>query len=298
MMLAAAGARIVYLNGQAPYMQSGLPVKSQLDTVPDGNISIVGNTLIVNEDLRRRFDYYLAGIDERPLAQLVTEIELDLESNLPVLAAIQAKHILHQYINFKRALSALKQDPLYQGRDVETIRRRQLAIHTLRAQFFDTDNDKALFGWEDTYNDDALARYTIAQDKMLTVQEKQRKLAELDAQAAPDIITLRQKPISYLALAKTVKQARMRGASDEVVFKIRAANAGEDVAIRLAVLDQKENAWHSRIVDFKREKLKILSDRRLNELERETAVKNLREAHFNEKEQKRLPTYESRFPRP
>jgi lipase chaperone LimK len=268
------------------------PVKSQLGTVADGSVSAIGDKLVVNDGLRRRFDYYLAGIDERTLPQLVAEIESDLDTHLPSDAAVQAKHILHQYLDLKLALSALKKDPHYQGRDVETARRRQLAVRALRLQFFDAATNKALFGWQDAYDDYALTRLTITQDKTLLTQEKQLKLAELDAHTAPDIIALRQKPVSYLALAKSVKEARANGANDEAVFQMRVDNVGRDVAKRLAALDHKDEAWQRRIADFKKAKSAILANTSIDNANRQAAIKALREALFSVAEQKRLPAYE------
>lgn len=75
---------------------------------PDGQFSLAGDHLQLDGRLLEFFDYYLAALGERNLPEIRRQIELD--NNLPSLAAAKAKKILGQYLAYRAALADIDQN--------------------------------------------------------------------------------------------------------------------------------------------------------------------------------------------
>lgn len=268
------------------------PAASQAGTEVDGRAQGSGERLRIDAELRRLFDYHLSSQGERSLDAIIALVERDLDARLAPAAAAEAKRLFRRYLDFKRALIALDADPALKGDAPATARARLDAMRKLRRQFFSGEEDQALFGWEDRYDDDALARMQLQQDGSLDVKEKQRRLAELDAALPPEMLAARQQPVQFLALDQSVQAARAAGADDAAVFRMRAANVGEAAATRLAALDRDEAVWRGRIEQYRQSLAAIHADAALDETARAAAVERLQAAGFSAEERLRLKAYE------
>ena len=68
-------------------------------TRPDGNVTVAaGDALVVDAELGHLFDYYLAGLGEKPLAAIRSQIELELDRRLAPAPAREAKRLLGAYL--------------------------------------------------------------------------------------------------------------------------------------------------------------------------------------------------------
>ncbi|QNM96498.1 lipase secretion chaperone [Chitinimonas koreensis] len=271
---------------------SPAPAASQVGTEVDGGAQGRGERLLIDAELRRLFDYHLSSQGERSLDAIIALVERDLDARLSPAAAAEAKRLFRRYLDFKRALIALDADPALKGDAPATARARLDAMRKLRRQFFSADEDQALFGWEDRYDDDALARIQLQQDGTLDAREKQRRLAELDAALPPEMLAARQQPVQFIALDQSVQAARAAGADDAAVFRMRAANVGEAAAARLAALDRDEAAWRGRIEQYRQSLAAIRADAALDETARTAAIERLQAAGFSAEERLRLKAYE------
>lgn len=259
-------------------------VRSLEGTHPDGDIKVTdGDALIADAELVRMFDYYLGAIGEKPLDAIRHEIELELGKRLKPRAATEGKRLLARYIEYKQALVELEKNPQVTGPSLDAMRNRISMMQQLRARFFSAEESKGMFGFEDAYNEDALARLEINQNKALTNAQKQEKFAALDAALPPQLREAREAPLKIIKLQESAEKLRMQGASEDDIYRMRAAALSPEAAARMAEVDQEDAAWKKRIAAYLAERSK------LNDA---VALSELRNRMFTPQEQRRLPAYE------
>ncbi|SFV04840.1 lipase secretion chaperone [Pseudoduganella namucuonensis] len=261
-------------------------VKSMEGTRPDGDIKLnPADQLVVDAELGYLFDYYLAGLGERDLAEIRAEIERELDRRLKPGAAVAAKRLLSSYLEYKRALVDLERT-VKAGKDiVQAARARREAVMELRKRYFSPQEIAGLFGATDAYDADALARMEVTQDKKLSEAERKEKLARLDAKLTPAQRAERDAPVALMKLEDTVRQARAKGAGDNEIYRMRAEALSPEAAARLADVDREEAQWRTRIAAYQAERKQLLGAG-------EPALQQLRDARFTPMEQKRLGAYE------
>lgn len=212
------------------------------------------------------------------------QIERELDRTLRPPAAAAAKRVLARYFAYKQALGALEAKQGLAGMDAASLQRRLAALATLRARFFSRQEIAAVFSREDAANQEALTRLRIREDVSLTPQQKQARLAALEASLPPAERAAREAPLKIGRMQEEVERMRAAGADDDAIFRLRADTFGADAAGRLAEVDREEAAWKQRIAAY-------LAQRR--GLQDEAAVAALRSRMFSEDEQRRLAVYES-----
>ncbi len=262
-------------------------VRSMEGTRPDGDIrQSAEGALVVDAELGHLFDYYLAGLGEKDLGAIRAEIERELDRRLKPLAAGQAKQLLGRYLDYKRALVGAEQSLKNAPGDMAGMARARLvAKQKLRAQYFSASESAGLFGFSDAYDLDALTRLEISLDPALNAQQRAEKLAAQDRSISPALREERDAPSRILKTEEAVLQMRARGASDDDVYRLRAAAFSTEGASRLAELDRDEAAWKGRIQAY-------LGERAAIPAASASALQQLRDKHFNADEQRRLPAYE------
>lgn len=284
----------------APTMVQAGPAASTADastqarslqgTVADGNLMASTGTLPYAE-LRRLFDYYLSTQGEQSLAEITQQIQRELQQRLAPSAVPGARRVLELYLAYKGALVELESKPDLSGNAVQAIRRRLEALHDLRARYFTETEAQGLFGHEDAYDRDAVARLEINQDASLTAAQKQQRLAALDA-AMPQALRAERDAVHVVTQVEQRAQAmRAQGASDDEVYRMRAQAFDTQAAARLAEVDREEAAWAVRIAHYRQERARVQQSVSAAS-EREQALAQLRQSLFNEAERPRLVAYE------
>lgn len=93
---------------------------------------------------------------------------------------------------------------------------------------------------------------------------------------------------------QSVHTLRAQGASDDDIYRTRAAALSAEAAARLADRERAETAWNSRITAYLAERDKLL-DRQgyVSGMDRTPALQRLRDTHFTFEEQAQLAAYES-----
>ena len=266
-------------------------VKSMEGTTPDGKLTVADNGVVADAELRHMFDYYLGAIGEKNLAQIRAEIELQLTHQLPPAALPSARQLLDRYIAYKTALLDLEKNPPQQS-DTNPLRARLVAMRQVRERFFSTKEISGMWGAEDAYDDDAVARWEIVQDPHLSAEEKRARLAKLDANMAPALRAEREAPLKVAMEEDKAKQMRAAGSSEDDIYRMRASTFSPEAAARMAAVDQENMQWKSRINDYLDQRNKVMGDTTLTDADRQAAVQQLRDARFTALEQKRLGAYE------
>lgn len=269
-------------------------VRSLEGTRSDGDLKVAADdNLVVDAELGRMFDYYLSALGEKSLDAIRVEAERELDRKLKPNAAKQAKRLLAQYLDYKRALIDVEKDQKLTGTTAAIVKSRLLAMQKVRAQFFTPQEAQALFGFNDAYDMDAVARMEVADDKNLTDAQRKEKLAAIDAAMSPQLREEREAPLRIVKAEEEVKTMRARGASEQDIYQFRATTFSPDAAARLAEVDKEEAQWKERISNYLNERNKIDSDMAQQpENLRLAALQQLRLARFNSEEQSRLVAYE------
>ena len=260
-------------------------VRSMEGTRPDGAVTENdAGLLVIDAELGHLFDYYLAGLGEKDLGAIRSEIERELDRRLKSGPASQAKRLLGSYLAYKGALAALEPGLKGDGGLVKSARARMEAMHKLRMRFFTPAEISGLFGFSDAYDRDALARIEISTDPALTAPQRAQKLAALEARLSPAMREEREAPTRVIRTEESVRAMRAQGASDDEVYRLRAAAFSTEGANRLAELDREEAAWNGRIKLYLAERAGLAAGAE--------GVQQLRDKYFNLEEQRRLGAYE------
>ncbi|WP_156401520.1 lipase secretion chaperone [Duganella sp. Root1480D1] len=273
----------------APAPVTALPfVPSMAGTQPDGRlVAAEGGALNVDAELRHLFDYYLSALGEAQLPAIRAGIEKELERRLKPAAAAEAKRLLGQYLAYKRALAEAERSqgaPASSASFSAAARSRLLAMQELRKRYFSAAEAAGLFGDTDARDQDAIARLALMDDKNLTPAQRLQRMAELDRNLPPALREERSAPLRVLSVEQQVSAARGSGASDDDVFRLRAAAFDPQAASRLALLDQEQAAWLRRVAAYRSASAGLS--------EYQAAVQQLRDNLFTSSEQKRLGAYE------
>ncbi|MCU6434753.1 lipase chaperone [Undibacterium sp. Jales W-56] len=275
-------------------------VRSMEGTLPDGQVQQTdADTLIVDNALRRLFDYYLAAIGEKSLNEIRTEIEKELDGKLSKNAAIQAKNLLGRYLDYKRELAEIEKKPLpssgaqEQNPATAAIKARLTIMQQTRQRYFSEKENQAFFAFDDAYDSDAIARLEISDDKRLNEAQKQQRLQALDAAMPAGLRAEKEAPYQVLRLEENVAKMRAQGASDDQIYRMRAAATTPEAAARLADLDREDAQWKTRIANYLTQRSRVLSDTaNRSTAEQIAALQQIRNQMFDANEQKRLAAYE------
>ncbi len=282
--------------------RDGSLAQSHEGTAPDGDLALWGKggtTLsqlaqagLPYAELRRLFDYFLSAWGEQDLPAIVARIHEELARQLQGPPLQGARALLDKYLQYKRALIDLDAKPQYAGQGAGAIRERFGAMMALRARIFTPQEDAGMFGFDDAYDRDALARLEIHQDQGLSAEEKRQRLAVLDAALPVALREERDAPRRVVMVEERVAQMRSQGATEAEVFAVRAKAFDQDAAVRLAALDREEQAWAQRIRDYLGERQRVLAGVSQGQ-EREAALAQLQQSRFSPEEIPRLVAYDT-----
>lgn len=297
-VLLAAAAYLILRPAEAPPAATGQDanmfgfVRSLEGTRPDGDLKVAdGDQLVVDAELGRMFDYYLSALGEKSLEAIRAEAERELDRKLGKKAAQEAKRLLGRYLDYKRALVDVEKNQQAGGSTAAVLKARLQAMQKVRAQFFSAKEAEGLFGFNDMLDQDAIARLEVTENTQLTPEQKQQKMAAIDAAMPPQLREEKEAPLRIARVEDDVKKMRAQGASEQDIYQFRAKAFSPEAAARLAEVDQEEAQWKGRIAAYQAQRQQILAGTQ-SDAEKMAALTQLREAQFNEQERSRLAAYE------
>ena len=265
-------------------------VRSMEGTRPDGAAKTdSADRLLVDAELGYLFDYYLAGLGERDLLAVRTEIERELDRRLRPAPAAEARQLLASYLAYKRALADAESRLPSTADMAAGARARLAAMQQLRPQYFTPQQIAGLFGGADAQAADTIARLELAADRSLSETERKARTAALDGQLPPALREQRAAPARVLRLEESVQQLRAQGAGDNEIYRLRSAALSPEAASRLAEVDRENADWQRRIALYQAARRQLAAATAGASPERAQA---LRDAYFKPEEQRRLGAYE------
>lgn len=299
-------------QGATPWDNEVLPYQTRVAPLPESlRGTRLDHPLAVDEqghlrisnDIRMVFDFFLAAVHEEDVETILQRIEEYLEYQLDEPALSEAKTMLGNYIAMKEALfvyeeeqSARLQAAVADGSLKEqslTLLEAQLsARNALRAEHLGAEVHEAFFADEEAYDAYTLARMKVMRDTQLNEAEKQRALAEIDAQAPRELVESRRETQIIDELQHQEIALKESGASQQEIRQLRAEMFGVEAAERFDQLDQERAAWQQRLDAFINARRAILANQGLTEKDRAREIDRLRQERFDEREQIRVRVYE------
>ncbi|MBU2295988.1 MAG: lipase secretion chaperone [Gammaproteobacteria bacterium] len=246
--------------------------------------------LLISEDIRRIFDYFLAAAGEEPLRTSVERLRAYIVAQLPASAREQALALLNQYLDYKRELVLLERD-LPQMANLDALRQREAAVLALRARIFDAQAQQAFFAREEAYNQFTLQRLAILHNSQLDDAGKAAAVDQL-RNSLPAEMQDTVLPQLQNELRQQTAQLQAAGAKPEQIRQLRQQLVGAEATQRLEVLDQQRQTWKKRIALYSTAKAAIESNPGMSASDKRSAIAQLAAENFDEREQLRLEAAE------
>lgn len=252
---------------------------SFVGTEVDGSFRVdAAGNLIISEDIRRIFDYFLASIGEESLDASVSRLRNYIDSQLQEPARARAQALLEQYLSYKRELVLLERD-LPQMASLDAMRQRETAMQALRARLFDSETHQAFFAREEGYNRFTLERLAIQYDSTMSAEEKGVAVDRLRASLPEE-------------LQQHTARLQAEGASAAQIRQMRQQLVGAEATTRLEALDSQRQSWQRRLDDYITAKAKIQVNEGLSSGDKRAAIEALAAERFDERERLRLDAAE------
>lgn len=236
---------------------------------------------IADRELRRLFDYFLSRIGERNEQQIRADLDAYLSAKYAAAAIAQVLVWFDSYVTLQRSSVSLTGE----AGDPRTAVAR---LRALRAQRMGPQIAEAWWGDEDRYLDYTLARQDLLADASLSVQERERRLAELDGSLDPARLALRKQDDQAEHVMAQNEDYAQRQVPAEQRYAEREREYGDAAAQRLAELDQKRAQWDGRLREFAVARQGILGDTRLSAVQRESQLSELLARRFDSNERLRV----------
>lgn len=268
---------------------SDAPPASLRGAEPDGALHVdAAGRFVPDRAALARFEWYLSATGEEPPGALRARIVRHLRASLPPGAAAQAEAFLDQVEGYRAAMRALFE----RGAAPDDLERRLQWIRETRRAHFGPELAEALFGEEERVALLDLERRAVVQDASLTPEERDAKLAAIEARLPEDVRAARASATAPVRVAKQVATLRARGGSEAEVFAVREQAFGADAAERLAALDAKREAWKARLEAWRGELAAIEADPTIPAEQKTAAIDAARKARFGEDELLRVQASE------
>src|SRR5690606_1689885 len=255
-------------------------------TEVDGRFEVDGaGNLIITQEVRHLFDYFLAAIGEEPLERTLGRLQDYIDATLQSPAREQARALLDQYLDYKRQLVQLEQD-LPQFTTLEGLRNRERAVQALRARIFSQEAHQAFFASEEGLNRFTLERLAIRQDANLSDAQKAAAIDRL-RESLPE--ELRDHVLPQLQQELRAQTERLGPeATPEQIRGLGEQLVGAEATRRLEEVDAQRQQWRERLRDFLAERRRLEEHPGLSPADRETAIQALVGERFDERERLRL----------
>jgi len=277
--------------GALPDSLSGTTLFNALQADDEGH-------LLLSEDIKDLFDYFLSTITEEELDLIMLRVNEYLTHNLQEPALSESKAILRQYIEFKSSLLGLEQEmaedlaQLSQqdkrnGGYLNFLRNQLNQRNALRAEHLDPALHEVFYAEEERYDEYTYSRLLITSDKSLSADERHERVSALQSTLPEDVRqSIRETQITDELKMRT-EQVLADGGDHEQVRELRREMFGEEAVQRFDELDKKRALWKSRVDDYLIQRERILNNQGLANEERTVQVDALRGSLFEENEQRK-----------
>ncbi len=280
------------VSGQASDEQTeDLPELPLAHTVSDidirGGVHVdrEGN-LIQNQELRQFLDFFLGQTrtpEDEPAMRTHMTAAMEQEG-VPTSVQQQVMDTLDTYLDYLRAKDELtEQMGEQQVNTVDTFRE----IQGLRRSHLGRDLAEAFYGEEEARTETRLAERRLQNNDALDDVTREQLLQELESDLSESAQQVRERSRQVTELNQEVAQMRADGASQQEIDAARRDAVGAEAAEQLAEVDQQRDQWDQRMERYRQEKQALETNEGLSSEDREKAISDLREDHFDSEAERR-----------
>ncbi len=286
---------------QVRTLNSSQKQTSKPTSIADINHDVVFNTdadgnLIVGEEAKHLFEFYLSSIGEESLEQILTRIQFELNEQLQPPALDQALSLLKRYIDYKIELAELEAETNIHAidslSDLEKIKLQKSQLNTLRTQYFDQTEHQQFFEQEEVYDSYMLSHLEIMKNGDLNEAEKRQQAKLLEHTLPEEMQQVREQVTKHSNLYEAAINMRKAGASEEAIYQVRAQTLGDDAAIAMAKLDSDRKKWQQRLNNYAGHRDNIINSGLSNE-DSALAINEFIENNFSGTERLRVKALNS-----
>jgi len=287
------GAQLIEEANKIDLSDSALPA-SLRGTEVDGGFRVDGDgNLIVEQGIKRYFDYFMATVGEESIAEITARMHNAIMTQLEEPARSQALTILEDYLSYKTALYELEQQMgefnpgSFDDSQLILMEERLEAIFDTRRAHLSDDVVDAFFAEDEAVDRYTLNRLGVLHDKTLNDEQRKDQLAQLEETLPEDVREQRAEVTQYQRYLLEEEKLEKQNASPAEIHQLRSQEFGEEAAARLAELDQKRDVWSQRLQQYRKEKAQ-LDNAGLSQQDLGGQVEQLRNQHFSEVEIRRV----------
>lgn len=246
--------------------------------------------LIVDDQLKSFFDYFLSSVGQVTPEQAIRRLHLLFAKNLPEGAAQQAMDTLEGYLAYKEASFDLRAQPIdaeKAGNDPEyRVEQLDYAINTLknlRREHMDGSAADAFFQEEEAFADYSLANQKIALDVSLSTAERRELRAQARANLPQEMAEIAERQEAQAIKQQGLQQLIRDGASVDEITQYAYQNFSPAEAEGLTAHHQQEFQLKQQYTVY-REQVEGLKQQGLSEADFKQAQQDLSSQYFNQEE--------------
>ncbi|NOJ02872.1 lipase secretion chaperone [Vibrio splendidus] len=249
---------------------SSLKVTSQQDTEID------------NASAKDMMEYFVSGNTELTLEDIRDNVAKHHEQSQ---ATIVDEALFAKYLEYKSALRSLDVQFDTTSISAEDLRALNQALLDLQSQFFSESEISILFTHDNRMREVALEKLLLKQEGLDESEYQQRLESYLSEQ--PDYVQ-----VSHQNQVLLPQLSSSQGLDEQGKYLKRSELVGEEATQRLEALDQQRADFDGALEVYFVERNDILNDSALSEIEQKETIAQLREAHFQPQQLRRVEAIE------
>ncbi|UQV24533.1 lipase secretion chaperone [Vibrio sp. J383] len=249
---------------------SSLKVTSQQDTEID------------NASAKDMMEYFVSGNTELTLEDIRDNVAKHHEQSQ---AAVVDEALFVKYLEYKSALTALDVQFDTTSISADDLRALNQALLDLQSQFFSESEISILFTHDNKMREIALEKLLLKQEG-LEEQEYQQRLESYLSEQPDYVQASHQNQVLLQQLSSS------QGLDEQGKYLKRSELVGEEATQRLEALDQQRADFDGALEIYFVERNDILNDSALSEIEQKETIAQLREAHFQPQQLRRVEAIE------
>ncbi|MEZ9288150.1 lipase secretion chaperone [Vibrio lentus] len=249
---------------------SSLKVSSQQDTEID------------SASAKDMMEYFVSGNTELTLEEIRDNVANHHEQSQ---AAVVDEALFAKYLEYKSALTTLDVQFDTTSISAEDLRALNQALLDLQTQFFSESEISILFTHDNKMREIALEKLLLKQEGLEEQEYQQRLESYLSEQ--PDYV---QSSHQNQVLLQQLSSSEVLDEQDK--YLKRNELVGEEAAQRLEALDQQRASFENSLDIYFSERNDILNDSALSEIEQKETIAQLRQAHFQPQQLRRVEAIE------
>jgi lipase chaperone LimK len=243
--------------------------------------------LIINENIKHIIEFFLMTTQEEGRDQAIARLNEYINLTLPIDAAAQALEITENYLSYKNNL--LEHDfsvvgELSNGETITKVKAALEAKKILRRTHLGVTLSEAIFGSEERYDTYSVTRVEINADKSLSNEEKNSRLAIAENNLSPEVAQSMRYDREEKALKTKIFTLQQNNGNVQDIYTLRKDFYGDEVANRMAYLEDNSGDWRYKVTQFEHEKNSIQVQAHLSPSEKKQLTQESKQSIFSEKE--------------